>query len=193
MRYTKYLFTPYDLARFIYFGDLSVKRSNEILKNLFDGHNAEILSPYRDDFLLFHKRVTDLVNEFSVEYDELDEAQSIMREINGASTEQTSEPDVYCAYFKLVKLRLMYTNEYIRLKMSTLLSVFGYKRRSQQLMSTIKAAIKKLNLVPYTRGYELCDIGNVDIHTMIMFRLAASDEVVFCDDLNNDDVVEVTN
>lgn len=185
MRYTKYLFTPYDLARFIYFGDLSVKRSNEILKKLFDGHNAEILSPYRDDFLLFHKRVTDLVNEFSVEYDELNEAQSIMREINGASTEQTSEPDVYCAYFKLVKLRLLYTNEYIKLKMSTLLSDFGYKRRSQQLINTIKAAIKKLHLVPYTRGYELCDIGDIDIHTMIIFRLAITNAEEFDDEVAN--------
>lgn len=188
MRYTKYLFTPYDLARFIYFGDLSVKRSNEILKNLFDGHNAEILSPYRDDFLLFHKRVTDLVNEFSVEYDELDEAQSIMREVNGASTEQTSEPDVYCVYFKLVKLRLLYTADYCKIKMSTLLSNFNYQRRSAQLVTRIKRAMSKLGIVPQIRGYEVWDIDDVDIHTMIMFRLAAPDEQEFDDEVDGDEV-----
>lgn len=188
MRYTKYLFTPYDLARFIYFGNLSVKRSNEILKNLFDEHNAEVLSPFRNDFFLLHKKVTDLVNEFSVDYDELDEARSIMREVNGASTEQISEPDYYCSYFKLVKLRLLYTADYCKIKMSTLLSNFGYQRRSAQLVTRIKCAMNKLGIVPQIRGYEVCDISDVDIHTMIMFRLAAPDEQEFDDEVDSDEV-----
>ena len=188
MRYTKYLFTPHDLARFIYFADFTVKRENEVLRDLFDNHNASILSPFRDDFLLFHKAVTCLVNEYSLEYDELDEAQSIMREINGTSTEQTSDHDYYGAYFKLIKLRLLYTVDYCKIKLSTLLSNFGYQRRSAQLVTRIKRAMNKLGIVSQIRGYELCNIGDVDIHTMIMFRLAAPGEQVFDDEVDDDEV-----
>jgi len=171
MRYTKYLFTPHDLAIFIRFANFTVSRENEVLKDLFNNHNADILFPYREDFLLFRKSVSNLLIKYEMDFDDLDEAQMIMRDVNGASTEQTSEPDYYCWYFKLIKLRLLYTQDSIKMKMSTLLSDFGYKRRSKDLVATIKTAIKKLNLVPYTRGYELCDIGDVDIHTMIIFRL----------------------
>lgn len=171
MRYTKYLFTPQDLALFICFEDLTLSRENEVLKDLFDNHNAEILFPFREDFVLFRKAINDFMIKYEMDFDERNEAEMIMREVNGVSTEQTSEPDYYCGYFKMIKLRLLYKQDSIKMKMSTLLSDFGYKRRTKELADTIKTAINKLNLAAYTRGYEPCDIGDVDIHTMIIFRL----------------------
>lgn len=186
MRYTKYLFTPHDLARFIQLEDFSVKRENEVLKDLFNNHNPSILFPFREDFLMFHKSITNLVNEYSLEYDELDEAQMIMDEVNGCSTEVVSAPDYYGAYFKLIKLRLLYKADYCKIKMSTLLSNFRYQRRSAQLVTRIKRAMNKLGIIPQTRGYEVCDIADVTLDTMIMFRLATSDEDEFCDETESE-------
>lgn len=178
MRYTKYLFTPRDLAIFFLFADTALSREREVLIDLFHKHNSSIVYPFRKDFVRLHKAVSDLIIKFETDCNELEEAQAIMQEVNGVSTEQTTEPDYCCGYFKLVKLRLLYTNEYIKIKMSTLLSDFGYKRRSKVLVSTIKTVLKKLNIIPYTRGYEVCDIGEADIHTMIIFRLGeTADEV----------------
>ncbi len=188
MIYTKYLFTPHDLAIFIRIEDLAHSKQAEILTDLFDDHNAEIVYPYREDFALFRRSVNDFLIRYDTAYEDLEEAQMIMDEVNGSSTEVISDPDYFGAYFKLIKLRLLYTKDYCKIKMSTLLSNFGYQRRSAQLVARIKRAMRKLGIIPQTHGYELCDIGNVDVHTMIMFRLAASDEEEFDDEVDNDEV-----
>lgn len=188
MTYTKYLCTPYDLALFIRIEDLTHSRQAEILTDLFENHNAEIVHPYRKDFTHFRKAVNDLLIRYDTDYDDLDEAQMIMNEVNSSSTKITYKPDYYGTYFKLIKLRLLYTTDYCKIKMSTLLSNFGYQRRSTQLVMRIKRAINKLEIIPQTRGYEVCDIGDVDIHAMIMFRLAAPDEHEFDGKVNSDEV-----
>lgn len=174
MTYTKYLFTPHDLAIFIKADDLSHDRKAEVISDLFDKHNAEIVHPFREDFTLFRRAVNDFLIRYDTAYEDLDEAQMIMDEVNGSSTEVISDPDFYGAYFKLIKLRLLYTADYCKIKMSTLLSKFGYQRRSAQLVTRIKRAMNKLGIVPQIRGYEVCDIGDADIHAMIMFRLEVS-------------------
>lgn len=189
MTYTKYLFTPHDLAIFIRIEDLTRSRQAEILTNLFDEHNAEIVYPFREDFTLFRKAVNDLLIRYGTNYNDLDEAQMIMDEVNGSSTEITSDPDYYGAYFKLIKLRLLYKVDYCKIKMSTLLSNFGYQRRSAQLVTRIKRAINKLGIVPQIRGYETCDLSKVKIDTMIIFRLTEPNGVenrqMFSDDTEN--------
>lgn len=187
MTYIKYLFTPHDLAMFIRIEDLTHSRQAEILTDIFNGHNAEIVYPFRENYTLFRRTVNDFLIKYDTDYDDLDEAQMIMDEVNGSSTEITSAPDYFGAYFKLIKLRLMYTADYCKIKMSTLLSNFGYQRRSAQLVTRIKRAMSKLEIIPQTRGYEECDIGNVDIHAMIMFRLAAPDEEKFDDEVDSDE------
>ncbi|MDE7360914.1 MAG: hypothetical protein K2N38_03160 [Oscillospiraceae bacterium] len=188
MRYTKYLFTPRDLAIFFIFADFTISRKSEVLKDLFENHNAEIVSTYRDDLLQLRKETDTWLIKYETDYAELIEAQMIMDEVNGSSTGQTSEPDYYGAYFKLIKLRLLYTDDYCKIKMSTLLSKFRYQRRSAQLVTRIKRAMNRLGIVPQVRGYEICDIGEVDIHTMIMFRLATPDEQEFDDEVDDDEV-----
>lgn len=172
MIYTKYLFTPYDFAIFILFADLTNSRKNKVLKDFFDNHNADIVYPFREDFMRFQRSVGDLLIKFELNYNDFDEAEMIIHEVNGFSTEQTSDPDYYGAYFKQIKLRLLYSVDFCKIKMSTLLSDFGYKRRSPQLVTRMKRAVKRLDLLPQTRGYEICDLGTVNLNTMIMFRLS---------------------
>ncbi|MCM1524843.1 MAG: hypothetical protein NC120_10345 [Ruminococcus sp.] len=171
MRYTKYLFTPIDVAMFIRIADLTVSRRSEVMTDLFGEYNASLVYPFRNDFVLFNKTVNSLLEKYEMDSSELTEIEMIMREVNGISTEQTFEPDYFCAYFKQIKLRLLFTQNYVRMKLTTLLSDFGYKRRTQGLLETLRTTIKKLGLVTYIGGYELCDIGEENIHTMIIFRL----------------------
>lgn len=187
MTYTKYLFTPHDLAIFFKTDDLSHGRKAEVISDLFNNHNAEIVYPFRENFTLFRRAVNDFLIRYDTSDEDLDEAQMIMDEVNGSSTEVISDPDYYGAYFKLVKLRLLYTTDYCKIKMSTLLSNFGYQRRSAQLVTRIKRAMNRLGIVSQIRGYEECDIGSVDIHTMIMFRLVVSDDE-YSDETSHDEI-----
>ena len=188
MTYTKYLFTPHDLAVFIIVDDLSHTEKAEVITDLFENHNAEIVHPFREDFALFRRAVNDLLIRYEITFEDLDEAQMIMNEVNGSSAEAISEPDYFGAYFKLIKLRLLYTTDYCKIKMSTLLSNFGYQRRSTQLVTRINRAMDKLGIIPQTRGYETCNIAEVKLDTMIMFRLAALDKERADDDVYSDEV-----
>ena len=176
MTYTKYLFTPHDLAIYIRLEDLSHNRKNEILTDLFNSHNAEIVYPFRNSFNIFRKSVNDLLIRYNTCHDDLDEAQMIMNEINGSSSEVKSDPDYYGAYFKFTKLRLLYSKECCKIKLSTLLLNFGYKRRSAKMVKRIKRAMNRLGIISQTRGHEICDISEVRLDTMIMFRLEEANE-----------------
>lgn len=185
MTYTKYLFTPHDLAIFINIEDLSHDRKAEVISDLFDKHNAKIVYPFREDFTLFRRAVNDFLIRYDTAYEDLNEAQMIMDEVNGSSNEVISDPDYFGAYFKLIKLRLLYTADYCKIKMSTLLSNFGYQRRSGQLLTRIRRAINTLGIIPQTRGYETCDLSEIKIDTMIMFRLAEPDNVENRDEMDS--------
>ena len=172
MIYTKYLFTPLDLSNFIFYNDLTYSRQKEVLKDLFDNHNEEIVSPFRDDFIRFQRAVNDILIKDELTYEQREEAEMIMHEVNGFSTETTSEPDYYGAYFKLIKLRLLYAQDYCKIKMKNLLSDFGYQRRSEQLLTRMNRAINRLGIVPYKRGYESCNLATTGLDDTIIFRIA---------------------
>ena len=77
------------------------------------------------------------------------------------------------AYFKVIKLRLLYQHEclFVRLKLRTLLREFKYKRRSQKLMSDIQGILTQLQLETYSKGYMTCSIEEIDLDEYILIRL----------------------
>ena len=60
--------------------------------------------------------------------------------------------------------------------MKNLLSDFGYQRRSEQLLTRMNRAINRLGIVPYTRGYEPCNLAAVNLDDVIIFRLSEIDD-----------------
>jgi len=61
--------------------------------------------------------------------------------------------------------------DYSKIKLRRLLNVFGYKRRSAQLVDGIHRTLGALKLKTYLRGYTPCDVADIGIDRMVMIRL----------------------
>lgn len=76
-------------------------------------------------------------------------------------------------FFKSLRIKILYlgNQDYSKLKLRTLLRQYGYHRRSQKLMQYIKECTTFYHIQPYVRGGIECDIGDISIDEMIMFRV----------------------
>lgn len=172
MVHTKYKFTPQDIAVYLLFADLSRPREEEILSNLFQEHNDEIVWGYRQDFLKLRFEVRDAMALYELNDDEYAETQLILKEFDISRSD--TEPDYFGAYFKLIKLKLLYSGkDFHRIKLRTLLRDFGYKRRTTTLINSMERAMKALDLRSYLKRYEPCELSQIDLDQMIMIRLSS--------------------
>ncbi len=173
MIYTKYKFTPRDIAGYFISADLPHKRQNEALKDLFENYNSSIVYPYRNDFFLLKKTVDDLMIKYESDNETLDEVQVIMWEM-GERFLMLDEGnyDRLVAYFKLIKLQLVYSGIGCRrMKLRTLLKDLGYRRRTSDLVNKISRTLAALGLTPYLKNRKQCIIGQVKLDDMIIIRL----------------------
>lgn len=76
-------------------------------------------------------------------------------------------------FFKSIRIRILFLNErdYTRIKLRTLLRMYGYHRRSQKLLQHIRDCLFFYHLQPYERGNVKCEIDDIPIDEMITFRV----------------------
>ena len=76
-------------------------------------------------------------------------------------------------FFKNIRIRILYGfgNDYVRIKLRTLLKQYGYKRRSQVLLQHINRSMLFYHLEATQRGGVPCSIADVDLEQMITFRV----------------------
>lgn len=170
---TEYCFVPDDIAGYFITADPAHKEQNDILADLFNNHNDLIAPNYRNDFMHFKKSVSDIMILSEADNETFDEVQFIMWEVRESGMMPYEESyNYFSAYFKLIKLQLMYSGiECRKIKLRTLLRDFGYKRRTAELVNKINSALEALGLLTYLKNREQCHIGYVDIDDMIMIRL----------------------
>ncbi|MCR5075952.1 MAG: hypothetical protein K6A79_09155 [Ruminococcus sp.] len=170
MVHTKYKFTPQDIAVYLLIADLPRSREDKIIEDFFQEYNDEIVFNYRNDFLELRRQIHNSMILLEMSDEEYAETQLIMRELQIEKTEY--EPNYFGAYFKLIKLQLLYSGkDYQRIKLRTLLNDFGYKRRTEALVNSITRAMKALNLQPYLKQYEPCDLAEITLDQMVIIRL----------------------
>ena len=76
--------------------------------------------------------------------------------------------------FKKVRIQIIYLGkkDYVRMKLRTLMSEYGYKRRSKEFVSFIKTRLHFYHIQTTLRGNEICDIETMrNIDNMITFRI----------------------
>lgn len=170
MVYTKYKFTPVDLANYIFTEDLSHHHTNEVIWNLFKNFNKLIVYPFCNDYMKFKKAISEQLNLWELTDREYTEAELIMYEIN-SSIFNEYDADYFSTYFKLIKLQLMYSVNFRKIKLRNLLRDFGYKRRTSELMTSMNRTLNNLGLETYLKNYEQCNICDIAIDDMIIIRL----------------------
>jgi hypothetical protein len=171
----KYLYTPYDIAVFFVVSDFTQSNERAVIRDIWENDKASIPTKYRKDEILFRRRIYFELSKFDGSLDDLDELNILMRDtdhalcIDGTINEQC----VIESYFKIIKLELTHipNKDYCKIKLRRLLKAFGYKRRSAQLVGSIRRTLGALKLKTHLRGYVPCDIAEIGIDDMVMIRL----------------------
>ena len=80
-------------------------------------------------------------------------------------------------YFKGVRFRLRFFSDsgYIRIKFRTLLKEYGYRRRSVKLLEHMEQCMAFYQLRPYLRGSQPCQLSEISVDDMVVFRLREAD------------------
>ena len=76
-------------------------------------------------------------------------------------------------YLKRMRIVILYhgKQDYVRVKLKTLLRAYGYQRRSAKLMTFLKQGMERYGLVSFLRGNQRCDIEEIRLDDMISFRV----------------------
>ena len=76
-------------------------------------------------------------------------------------------------YLKRMRIVILYHGKqnYVRVKLKTLLRAYGYRRRSAKLMTFLKQGMERYGLVSFLRGNQRCDIKEIRLDDMISFRV----------------------
>ena len=70
-----------------------------------------------------------------------------------------------------LKIRFLGSQNYVRMKLRTLLKNYGYQRRSAAFMDHIRDCMFFYHIQPYLRGGQECDIRQIGLDDMVVFRV----------------------
>lgn len=171
----KYLYTPFDVAVYFTLSNLTISEEQIVLIELWEKRNILIRFLYRKEKKQFLNSVKHELHRLEGTLDCADELNLILKDMGSKFSlgESNYEQGVIESYFKIIKLKLIYTpgTDYCKIKLRNLIGKFGYKRRTAALVECIKKTINSLELKAYIRGWEPCDIGNVPLGDIIIIRL----------------------
>ncbi|KAF1084006.1 hypothetical protein SPSYN_02918 [Sporotomaculum syntrophicum] len=171
----KYFYTPNDLAVYFIMSDLTVSDERKVINELWEQQNATIWPKYRTSKAHFKHSIYNELNKYDITYDELDELNILLQDLDASyNIDGTiNEQGVIESFFKIIKLQLTYTPNkgYRKIKFRNLIGVFGYRRRSAQLVEYIEKTLRNLGLVANLRGFAPCNITEIKLDDTIIIRL----------------------
>jgi hypothetical protein len=77
-------------------------------------------------------------------------------------------------FFKKLRVQILYFGEqdYVRMKLRTLMAKYGYQRRSKEFVRFLKIRLVFYHIQTALRGNEICDVETMDcLDDMITFRV----------------------
>lgn len=167
-------YNAYSIAYFVASQEMGSRRQMGFLDQIYESEKEFIHPDYRG-----HKKefVSDVLywSDYLIDKEKLDaEFPALERDFQFAGRKLDKEgvmsdyPE-FDLFFMTLRLRIRYTGgqEYVRMKLRTLLRNYGYKRRSNLLMDHIRDCMMFYHIQPYLRNGEECD----DIDDMIIFRV----------------------
>ena len=173
-----FFYTPYELALIILHHSMDVVSYMNFLSSICHNENDFIPIEYR----LNHKRfilhtMDNLHSLCQIEYDS-DEENVIKNDMEtfGLSNnyEYTDSTKMISNItFKELRLRILYINKngYARMKLRTLLSSLGYKRRSKSVIDYINSCLSFYHISIYVKNNVLCNIEKIGLDEMIIFKV----------------------
>lgn len=170
-------YNPIDIAWIIFERDMSIKDAYGFVSKVWEIENAYISSQYRDNKRTFiietMMKVSCLhnIDDFNSEISVINkEFEDVGKNVLIDKIDDYSNLNIF---FKEVRLKIiiLQSQNYVRIKFRTLLRKHGYKRRSEKLINMLKDKLSFYKINTYVRGGKKCDITKVDIDDIIIFKL----------------------
>ena len=170
----EFLYSALDVAAIISSMELGCRDENEMIDSIWNGEKAFLVSEYRNNKRKF---ILDVYYWLQYFYEKpiLDqECQDMM------TSDNTIEPEQYMSdfsnldlFFKKIRIQILYGkgNDYVRVKLRTLLKHYGYKRRSQLLIQHINRCLYFYHLEITVRGGIPCSIEDATLDQMLIFHV----------------------
>lgn len=76
-------------------------------------------------------------------------------------------------FFKMKRIQILYLEgqNYVKMKLKTLLKAYGYKHRTQKLLDYLRICMSFYHMRTYLPGNKVCDIGGIGLDEMIIIRI----------------------
>ncbi len=171
-------YDSYSVAYFVVSQEMGSKTQMEFLEDLYQHEYAYLHPVYKEDKKDF---VSDVLywTDYLIDKDKLDKEFPVVEKDFKATGRQfirenlMSDYPEFDLFFMIMRLRILYTGEkdYIRMKLRTLLRHYGYKRRSDAIVTHMERCMFFYHIQPYLRGYEQCEITDIGLDDMITFRV----------------------
>ncbi len=172
-----YLYTPFELALIIQHHALDCNKYMDLLHNIYQNDKSFLLPEYRNNQKKLFLDVMDNLNYINNTENYLSEIEAIEKDsealglVNNYSGDNLRDSFNHLI-FKELRIRILYINTrgFACLKLRTLLSEFGYKRRSPYIIQYIIDCLNFYHISVSLRGNVPCDIKSVSIDDTIVFR-----------------------
>lgn len=171
------LYDAATLARIIIERDMSVTKQQKFLNDVWEYEKEYLFLCHRFNKKQFLLDVMDKINYWKNKeaYDNEIEAVNCDLEAIGSECQYTEENEYYKlrSYFMELRLRMIFLDnqDFVRMKLRTLLRDHGYKRRTTKLNAYLKQCMYFYHIETYVRGGERCDIEEIGLDDMITFRV----------------------
>lgn len=172
------LYSALDIAAIISSMDLGCRAENAMIDSVWAGEKQFIDSEYR---MSKRKFILDVYYWLQYFYEKpmIDqEFPAVQQDV--MSSESTLDEEQYMSdfsdldlFFKNIRIQILYGhgNDYVRVKLRTLLRQYGYKRRSPLLIQHINRCLYFYHLDITVRGGIPCFIEDVGLDQMLIFRV----------------------
>ena len=172
------LYSTIDLAAIINSMELTCREESRIIDLIWEGEKAFFADKYRNDKRKFILDIRYWMHYFYEKSILNQEFPAIQKDL--ACGKHTVNMEEYISdysdldlFFKSVRIRILYGkgNGYVRVKLRSLLTQYGYQRRSSLLLQYINRCMLFYHLEATLRGGTPCDIETCGLDKMLIFRV----------------------
>ena len=171
-------YDSFDFACIIHSQDIGIRTASIMLEKVWKQDNL-YLNPYyrtnlRDLYLDVHYWLDYLCDKPVIDK-EFPSIQKDFMSFGKEVNERSFITDYFDVdlFFKMKRLQIIYLNkqDYVRMKLRTLLKTYGYKRRTQEFLKYFRECMMFYHMQIYLCGNEKCDIGEIGLDDMITIRV----------------------
>lgn len=174
----EFYYSAFDIACMIRSQDMGVRAAGAMLERIWEKDSYFLLPCYRDNLRKFYLDVHSWT-DYLCDKPEIDrEFPAIQKDFATFGREMGTEllsADHFDLdlFFKMKRLQILYLGgqDYVRMKLRTLLKTYGYKRRTQELLRYFRECFLFYHMQAYLRGREECDLGEIGLDEMITIRV----------------------